>query len=425
MSNYVLRTLGTNGATQLINTNASQFDFSSLRIGTDNLVIAQGGSGAGAYLDIGAVALRSSFVAVHANDLVNKAYADAMSAGLLIKDAVRLMTKVALTPYTSAGTGPGKTLTCDTNELLALDGVATVAGDRVLVTTEGTHNGIYVVTSAGSAGSQWVLTRAIDFDGSPSYEVRGGAFTFVQEGTDSADSGWVLTNNGAIVVDTTPLSFTQFSGAGQITAGAALAKVGNLINVLYDDVTIGENGSKQLFIKALSVTTALLADGSVTEDKLSASVAGGGLTGGAGSPLAVGAGDSIKTLADNIAVDYAIAKTNDNASPITIRKIVYVKPNGNVDLASKTNATFDTKLAITEDASVSAAASGKFIFRPGKIIDGFTGLIPGRVYFVNTNGDIDLYENISLASGDNAYAIGRAISETELLFEPFHDHYIP
>jgi phage-related tail fiber protein len=57
-------------------------------------------------------------------------------------------------------------------------------------------------------------------------------FTFVAEGTANADSGWVLTTNDTITLDTTALAFAQFSGVGQITAGAGLTKTGNAIDVV-------------------------------------------------------------------------------------------------------------------------------------------------------------------------------------------------
>jgi hypothetical protein len=57
-------------------------------------------------------------------------------------------------------------------------------------------------------------------------------FTFVSEGTANADSGWVLTTNDTITLDTTALAFAQFSGAGQITAGAGLTKTGNTIDAV-------------------------------------------------------------------------------------------------------------------------------------------------------------------------------------------------
>lgn len=146
-----------------------------------------------------------------AQDAATKAYVDAVKTGLDIKDSVKAATTGNITlsaPQT-------------------IDGVAVVAGDRVLVKdqTTASGNGIYVV-----AAGAW--TRATDADNTPAGEVTAGMFCFVEEGTANADSGWVLTTNGAITLGTTALTFTQFSGAGQITAGNGLTKTGNTIDVV-------------------------------------------------------------------------------------------------------------------------------------------------------------------------------------------------
>jgi hypothetical protein len=107
-----------------------------------------------------------------------------------------------------------------------LDGVTLATGDRVLVKDQstGSENGIYVVQATGAA------VRATDAD--VSAEVTAGMFTFVAEGTTNADSGWVLTTNDTVTLGTTALTFAQFSGAGQITAGDGLTKTGNTINAV-------------------------------------------------------------------------------------------------------------------------------------------------------------------------------------------------
>lgn len=145
---------------------------------------------------------------VSAQDAATKAYVDSVKQGLDIKDSVRVATTANIT---LSGTQ-------------TIDGVAVIAGDRVLVKnqTAGQDNGIYVV-----AAGAW--TRSTDAD--TSAEVNSGMFTFVEEGTANGDSGWVLTTNNPITLGTTPLVFTQFSGAGQIDAGAGLTKSGNTINV--------------------------------------------------------------------------------------------------------------------------------------------------------------------------------------------------
>jgi hypothetical protein len=144
------------------------------------------------------------------NDAATKAYVDAARSGLDVKQSVRAATTEAIA---LSGTQ-------------TIDGVSLVVGDRVLVKNQtlggGVQNGIYVV----AAGS-W--SRATDADSNA--EVTTGMFTFVSEGTTNADSGWVLTTNDTITLDTTSLSFAQFSGAGQITAGDGMVKSGNTLNV--------------------------------------------------------------------------------------------------------------------------------------------------------------------------------------------------
>jgi hypothetical protein len=67
-------------------------------------------------------------------------------------------------------------------------------------------------------------------DSNASADVTAGMFTFVEEG-NYADTGWVLTTNNAITLNTTALTFTQFSGAGAYTWGDGLSNTGTTINV--------------------------------------------------------------------------------------------------------------------------------------------------------------------------------------------------
>lgn len=145
---------------------------------------------------------------VSAQDAATKAYVDATKQGLDIKDSVRAATTANIT---LSGTQ-------------TIDGVSVIAGDRVLVKDQstGSQNGIYVV-----AAGAW--SRSVDAN--TSAKVTAGMFTFVEEGSTNVDSGFVLTTNSPITLDTTAIAFTQFSGAGQITAGAGLTKSGNTLDV--------------------------------------------------------------------------------------------------------------------------------------------------------------------------------------------------
>lgn len=134
--------------------------------------------------------------------------------GLDVKESVR-----------AATTGP-LSIATDLEPGDVVDGVVLAPGDRVLVKDQGAaaENGIYVVPPGPGPA-----TRATDFDAAAG--VTASAFAFVEEGTDNADSGWVLVTDDPITIGVTALAFTQFTGLGQITAGDGLAKTGNTLDV--------------------------------------------------------------------------------------------------------------------------------------------------------------------------------------------------
>ena len=104
-----------------------------------------------------------------------------------------------------------------------IDGVSVLSGDRVLVKdqTSPAENGIYV-----AAAGTW--SRATDAD---TWVELTSAFTFVEAGTVNADNGFVCTVNPGGTLGSTAVTWVQFSGAGQITAGAGLSKTGNTLDV--------------------------------------------------------------------------------------------------------------------------------------------------------------------------------------------------
>jgi hypothetical protein len=168
-------------------------------------------------------------------DAANKRYVDSAVVGIDWKPSVRLATTAAITLATGLENG-------DT-----LDGVTLATGDRVLVKnqTDATENGIYVVAASGAP------SRSSDAD--TAAEITASFAVFVEEGTVNTDSGWTLTNNGAVTVGTTELSFTQFTGLGQITAGAGLTKTANTLDVIGGDgITV--NADSVVIDRAVVVT---------------------------------------------------------------------------------------------------------------------------------------------------------------------------
>ena len=144
-------------------------------------------------------------------DAASKSYVDGVSQGLDIKGSVVAATTGNITIATALNNG-------DT-----LDGVSLSTNDRVLVKDQSSasENGIYIVGSSPARADD--LAAGAD---------AAGAFAFVEQGTVNADNAFVCTSNkGSAVVGTNNLTFTQFSGAGQITAGDGLDKSANTLSV--------------------------------------------------------------------------------------------------------------------------------------------------------------------------------------------------
>lgn len=312
--------------------------------------------------------------------VATKGYVDSARSGLDVKQSVR-----------AATTGP-LTIATDLEPGDIVDGVTLAEGNRVLVKDQSTasENGIYVVQSSGAA------VRADDFDSSA--EVTPGAFTFVEEGTANGDSGWVLITDAPITLDSTGLAFAQFSGTGQIVAGAALEKDGSTLNVLVDNTSI-EIISDQLRIASgaagdglsasagvLSVNTATNGGLEIVSDDLqikidagvagltttssglalSASVAGDGLTFTSGVlsrdviDLAQGSDDTTGTLpidqggtgeTSASAARTALADTpsaGSNTSTPTLARVAYKAVGNGVDVSHTVTHNFGTRAVVVQ-----------------------------------------------------------------------------
>jgi hypothetical protein len=168
-----------------------------------------------------------------AQDAATKNYVDSVVQGLDVHPSVRYASTVAVPGATYTATAGTSARGQFTTMPLTLDGGPLGAGNRVLVKDQatGAQNGIYVVTTVGT-GANGIWDRATDFD--QDAEVTAGAYVFVEDGGVNADSGWILTTNNPITVggaSGTTLTWAQFSGAGQITAGAGLTKTANTLDV--------------------------------------------------------------------------------------------------------------------------------------------------------------------------------------------------
>lgn len=115
----------------------------------------------------------------------------------------------------------------------------TATGQRVLVSFQGgadatadLENGIYEVTTLGAGGAKLKLTRVTDADTGAATELHNGTYVFVTgTGGTYENTGWTMVTPDPITVDTTPMKWSQFSGAATYTFDQGLKKVVSSIQV--------------------------------------------------------------------------------------------------------------------------------------------------------------------------------------------------
>lgn len=167
-----------------------------------------------------------------ATDLATKGYVDSTTQGLDPKPAVRAMSAANIASKSGTTT---------------IDGVTLAVNDRVLLTAQTTasENGIWVIQSGA-----W--TRPPDYAAGSSTVVTDGAYVLVEQGTQYKGTGWIISTQGAITVDTTATVWQQFQGASATTAGNGITVTGNQVavkngnGITFDGsqaVTLNLNGS--------------------------------------------------------------------------------------------------------------------------------------------------------------------------------------
>lgn len=136
--------------------------------------------------------------------------------GFTTKTAVLGATTVALTVvYANGAAGVGATLTnAGAQAAFTVDGVTFAVGDRVLVKNQAStfQNGIYTVTTLGTGATNWVLTRATDYD--QAAEIAEDQVILVNLGTVSAGLAYQESSPGPFVIGTSAITFSLLSPSG-------------------------------------------------------------------------------------------------------------------------------------------------------------------------------------------------------------------
>ncbi len=293
---------------------------------------------------------------ISGTDGVNKNYVDSVAAGLSWKNSV-----VAATTSNITLSG-----------LQTIDGIAVIAGDRVLVKNQTSQpdNGIYFVASGA-----WV--RSGDMDNTTPLNEFNGAAVWVEGGTTQADTGWVVTSN-VTTIGTSAVIWGQFNGASGITAGVGLVKSGNTLDINMgagiaqlptDEVgvdlyiggglmlTVDGTNSSTLTNAQLSLTKIGVAGTykSVTTDAYGRVTAGTNPTTLAGFGITDGALsthnhtlDSLSNVSVGTKVNGDLLKWNGTAwAPIATSALGLVASNASITAGTYTKVTVDAKGLVT------------------------------------------------------------------------------
>lgn len=325
-------------------------------------------------------------------DAATKNYVDSVASGLDVKGAVLLATTAALPAYTHTT----NTLTATTNGVLTIDGVATTTiGQRILVKNEtggnAPYNGIYVVSTVGAGGTPYVLTRSTDANtSSPNLPgtVQTGMFCFVEEGTANTGAGFVLTTTGTIVLDSTNLTFTQFSGAGELIPGNGISISGNTVSLNVGSAFTFSSGSLVL----ANIVTAATAT-SITYNAQGQVTAGADIITSNGLVVRTGAGTFAAGTITGTTNQIAVATGGGIAPTISIAA-GYVGQTSITTLGTITSGTWTgTSIATANGGTGTGTAP-----TAGQVLIGQTGgaYIPATL----TNGT-----NISITSASGSITI--------------------
>ena len=213
---------------------------------------------------------------------------------------------------------------------------------------------------------------------------------------DAKGDGKILVGDGTDVASVAVSGDVTLANDGAVTI-ASDAVEGSMIHAnAVDDSTLEQNGT-QFRIK----------DAGVDENKLNSSVAGGGLTGGGGSVLAVGAGTGVTVNANDVAIGQSVATTaNVTFATASITQDLTVggdlTVNGTQTLVNTTNLLVEDRFILMNSGS--ATGDGGFIVQTEA---GFTGTALG---WDDSAGRFGLQVGTKLAQNATAIAPDAYIS---------------
>ena len=287
----------------------------------------------------------------NATDIVNKDYVDSVAQGLNVKASCEYGTTGNITLSglgTQAGGDWPSTLT---------------AGTRILVKnqTAQADNGIYAASSSG-----W--TRTADAN---TWNELVSAFTFVHQGTTQSDTGWVCTIDPGGTLGVTPITWTQFSGAGTYTAGTGLTLTGTTFSITNTTVTANSYGAAnsvgtftvnaQGQLTAASTVSIAIDTSQITSGTLGVPRGGTGLSSIAAGDLLYGSAANTLSTLGGAATDNVLLSGGVSGAPSWGKVSLTAAVSGTLPIAN--GGTGQTTASGAFDALAPTTTRGDIIFR--------------------------------------------------------------
>jgi hypothetical protein len=328
------------------------------------------------YLALGGGTL-TGFLTLHSDPTnplhpATKQYVDLTSQGLDYKNSAKAASTANLTlsaPQT-------------------VDGIALIAGDRVLVKDQATpaQNGIYTV-----AAGAWV--RAVDADGNG--EISDGTLIPIEGGTTNGDSLWLCTATGATpwVPGTSTSTWTRYGSSADLIAGAGMTKTGNTLDVVSANAAHMTVGADSIaIVSAPKWTTGQTI--ALTGDVTGTSAAWDG-SAGISFVTAIAAGvimDADINASANIAQTKILNLTTDLAGKVPTGRSVIA----GLGLTGGGTLAADATLNVVGDANLSVTADQVAVLSAPKWTTGRTIALTGDV--TGTSVAFDGQANLSFAT---------------------------
>jgi len=180
------------------------------------------------------------------NCIPNKLYIDNIAKGLQVKASCHTKTVSLLPAYVISYSGSVKVLTASVNGALPnIDDHPMQISDRILIDQNGVadtrNSGIYIISNLGSPTTKWSMIRAADLD--ENSEFQNGVFTFITNGTLSANKGYILIIPKNAIIDINTQTWSEFTTTGDNLGDHIATTTLSMNNNIIEDLADGTESS--------------------------------------------------------------------------------------------------------------------------------------------------------------------------------------